>query len=178
MCKMQDLWVFGYGSLMWRPGFVFEEQRPARLYGYHRAFCIYSHVHRGTPEQPGLVFGLDAGGSCRGIAFRVAAARAEETKRYLFAREQVTSVYRDVVKPVELLDAGGRVDALCFVVDRQHPQYAGALPFERQVELIAKGKGSSGENPEYLESMVRHLEQAGIVDQALSHLWMTVKARL
>jgi len=163
---------------MWRPGFEFEESRPARLYGYHRAFCIYSHVHRGTPEQPGLVFGLDAGGSCRGIAFRVAAMRAEDTRRYLFAREQVTSVYRDVMKPVDLLETGERVEALCFVVDRQHAQYAGALSFERQAELIAKGKGSSGENPEYLESMVRHLEQAGVSDQALSDLWVAVKARL
>lgn len=163
---------------MWRPGFEFEEQRPARLYGYHRAFCIYSHVHRGTPEQPGLVFGLDVGGSCRGVAFRVEAARAEDTKRYLFAREQVTSVYLDVIKPVELLDEGRRVDALCFIVDRQHAQYAGALPFERQVELIVKGKGSSGENPEYLESMVRHLEQAGIADKGLSDLWQAVQARL
>lgn len=163
---------------MWRPGFEFEEQRPARLYGYHRAFCIYSHVHRGTPEQPGLVFGLDAGGSCRGIAFRVDGARAEDTRRYLFAREQVTSVYLDVIKPVELLDEGRRVDALCFIVDRQHAQYAGALPFERQVELIVKGKGSSGENPEYLESMVRHLEQAGIADKELVDLWQAVRARL
>jgi len=175
---MQDLWVFGYGSLMWRPGFDFEESRPARLYGYHRAFCIYSHVHRGTPEQPGLVFGLDVGGSCRGVAFRVQAARAEDTKRYLYAREQVTSVYVDVVKPVELLDERVRVEALCFIVDRKHPQYAGALSFERQVELIVQGKGSSGENPEYLENMVRHLEEAGIADKGLSDLWAAVKARL
>jgi cation transport protein ChaC len=175
---MQDLWVFGYGSLMWRPGFEFEESRPARLYGYHRAFCIYSHVHRGTPEQPGLVFGLDMGGSCRGVAFRVEAARAEDTKRYLYAREQVTSVYVDVVRPVELLDERSRVEALCFLVDREHPQYAGALPFERQVELIVQGKGSSGENPEYLESMVRHLDEAGVSDKGLSDLWVAVKARL
>ena len=78
---MQDLWVFGYGSLMWRPGFEHEERHSALLRGYHRAFCVYSHVHRGTPEKPGLVFGLDAGGSCRGVAFRVAASRAAETKR-------------------------------------------------------------------------------------------------
>ena len=128
---MQDLWVFGYGSLMWRPGFEFEERRPALLRGYHRAFCVYSHVHRGTPEKPGLVFGLDAGGSCRGVAFRVDAARAEDVKRYLQAREQVTLVYRDVVKPVELVDEGRRVEALCFVVDRAHEQYAGRIDFDQ-----------------------------------------------
>ncbi|MEP5262201.1 MAG: gamma-glutamylcyclotransferase, partial [Nitratireductor sp.] len=126
---MQDLWVFGYGSLMWRPGFEYEERRAALLRGYHRAFCVYSHVHRGTPEKPGLVFGLDAGGSCRGVAFRVEGARAADVKRYLQAREQVTLVYRDVVKPVELVDDGLRVEALCFVVDRAHEQYAGRIDF-------------------------------------------------
>ncbi len=175
---MQDLWVFGYGSLMWRPGFEFEERRPALLRGFHRAFCVYSHVHRGTPERPGLVFGLDAGGACRGVAFRVEASRADETRRYLQAREQVTSVYVEAMKPVELVDEKRRVEALCFVVDRTHLQYAGALPFERQVELIAAGEGSSGRNPDYLESTVRHLEGAGIADPELTRLWQAVEARL
>ncbi|ABS63205.1 ChaC family protein [Parvibaculum lavamentivorans DS-1] len=175
---MQDLWVFGYGSLMWRPGFEHEERRPARLRGYHRSFCVYSHVHRGTPEKPGLVFGLDAGGSCRGVAFRVAGERADETRRYLQAREQVTLVYRDVVKQVELVDTGARVDALCFVVDRAHKQYAGRLSFEEQVCLIAAGEGRSGPNPDYLESTVRHLDEAGLPDKGLSRLWCAVEQRL
>jgi cation transport protein ChaC len=175
---MQDLWVFGYGSLMWRPGFEHEERRPALLRGYRRSFCVFSHVHRGTPERPGLVFGLDAGGACRGVAFRVAAERAEETRRYLQAREQVTSVYVEAVKAIELVDTKTRVEALCFVVDRRHKQYAGALPFERQVELIAAGEGSSGKNPDYLESTVRHLEEAGIADPELTRLWQAVEARL
>ncbi|MDO9125531.1 MAG: gamma-glutamylcyclotransferase [Parvibaculum sp.] len=175
---MQDLWVFGYGSLMWRPGFEHEERRPARLRGYHRSFCVYSHVHRGTPEKPGLVFGLDAGGSCRGVAFRVAASRADETRRYLQAREQVTLVYRDVVKPVELVDDGTRVEALCFVVDRAHGQYAGRLAFEDQVRLIAEGEGRSGLNPDYLESTVRHLDEAGLKDEGLTRLWHAVEQRL
>lgn len=175
---MQDLWVFGYGSLMWRPGFEHEESHPALLRGYHRAFCVYSHVHRGTPEKPGLVFGLDAGGSCRGVAFRVAASRAAETKRYLQAREQVTLVYRDVVKSVELVETRRRVDALCFVVDRGHEQYAGRLGFEDQVRLIAEGEGRSGKNPDYLESTVRHLDEAGLSDEGLSRLWHAVERRL
>lgn len=176
--SMQDLWVFGYGSLMWRPGFEHEERHPALLRGYHRAFCVYSHVHRGTPEKPGLVFGLDAGGSCRGVAFRVAASRAEETKRYLQAREQVTLVYRDVVKSVELVETRRRINALCFVVDRTHEQYAGRLDFDEQVRLIAEGEGRSGRNPDYLESTVRHLDEAGLSDEGLSRLWRAVEQRL
>jgi cation transport protein ChaC len=173
---MQDLWVFGYGSLMWRPGFEYAESRPARLHGYRRSFCVYSHVHRGTPERPGLVFGLDAGGSCRGVAFRVEAMRVEETRRYLQAREQATSVYVEAMKRVELADERRHVEALCFIVDRRHPQYAGALSFERQVELIAAGEGRSGPNPEYLESTVRHLEESGIADSELTRLWRAVSA--
>src|ERR1700742_2372184 len=91
-----ELWVFGYGSLMWRPGFEFIEQVPARLIGEHRALCVYSFDHRGTPEKPGLVLGLDRGGACRGIAFRVASGQRSELAAYLRAREQVTSVYREV----------------------------------------------------------------------------------
>ncbi|MGB5950293.1 MAG: gamma-glutamylcyclotransferase [Parvibaculum sp.] len=163
---------------MWRPGFEHEERRPALLRGYRRSFCVYSHVHRGTPERPGLVFGLDAGGACRGVAFRVAASRAEETRRYLQAREQVTSVYVEALKNVELVDERRRVEALCFIVDRRHPQYAGALPFERQVEIVAGAEGRSGRNPDYLESTVRHLEETGIADRELTRLWHAVAERL
>lgn len=175
---MQDLWVFGYGSLMWRPGFEFEERRPALLKGYHRGFCVYSHVHRGTPERPGLVFGLDTGGECQGVAFRVDASRAEETRRYLEAREQVTSVYVETMKLVELVDDGSQVEALCYLVDQTHPQYAGELTFERQVALIAAGVGNSGRNPDYLESTVRHLDASGIADPELTRLWQAVEERL
>src|SRR5579864_7424696 len=94
----EDLWVFGYGSLMWRPGFQFVERLPARLIGEHRALCVYSFVHRGTPEKPGLVLGLDRGGACRGVAFRVTATKRAATVEYLRAREQVTSVYREAMR--------------------------------------------------------------------------------
>jgi len=97
-----DLWVFGYGSLMWRPGFEFVEQVPARLIGEHRALCVYSFDHRGTPEKPGLVLGLDRGGACRGIAFRVEARLRSRTIEYLRGREQTTHVYREVMRSVWL----------------------------------------------------------------------------
>ena len=133
MSAASDLWVFGYGSLMWRPDFDHLERRPARLMGVHRALCVFSHVHRGTPEKPGLVLGLDHGGSCRGIAFRVEASRREATVAYLREREQVTKVYRETTRPVILLEepeADAR--ALCYLVDRSHKQYAGALSRERR----------------------------------------------
>jgi len=169
---MPDLWVFGYGSLMWRPGFDFEACVPARLYGFHRSFCVYSHVHRGTPEKPGLVFGLDAGGSCRGLAFRVGADKAEATRAYLQEREQVTSVYLDHMRRVHLLEGDkGPVEALVFVVDRAHRQYAGKLDFDTQKALVATAKGRSGHNRDYLEQTVRHLEEIGVHDAGLARLW-------
>ena len=129
-----DLWVFGYGSLMWRPGFEFIEQVPARLIGEHRALCVYSFDHRGTPEKPGLVLGLDRGGACRGIAFRVAARQREETIAYLRGREQTTNVYREVMRSVWLEnEARQRVSALTYVVDRGHVQYAGRLSMADQL---------------------------------------------
>src|SRR6476469_1528112 len=119
-----DLWVFGYGSLMWRPGFEFIEQVPARLIGEHRALCVYSFVHRGTPEKPGLVLGLDRGGACRGVAFKVDGKRRAAAVNYLREREQVTSVYREVRRSVWLENEPRRVSALTYVVDRGHVHYA------------------------------------------------------
>src|ERR1700678_1594585 len=114
-----DLCVFGYGSLMWRPGFDYIERVPARLIGLHRALCVFSFVHRGTPEKPGLVLGLDRGGMCRGIAFRVAAPARAKTVGYLRSREQVPSVYVEIMRQIELEDRDRRrVRALCFTVDR------------------------------------------------------------
>lgn len=166
-----DLWVFGYGSLMWRPGFEYLERRPARLMGAHRALCVFSHVHRGTPERPGLVLGLDRGGSCRGIAFRVAAARAEPTLAYLREREQITRVYRETVRPVDLLDEPRQqVRAVCYIVDRSHAQYAGALPLETQLHLVRKGHGRSGPNRDYVIETVKELSALGIRDKALEWL--------
>jgi cation transport protein ChaC len=164
-----DLWVFGYGSLMWRPGFCFVERRRAELHGYHRSLCIFSHVHRGTPDAPGLVLGLDRGGRCHGVAFRVAAAEAEGTIAYLRAREQVTAVYLERRLSVRLRD-GRAVEALAYVVDRKHPQYAGRLPEEEVLRLVRQGVGVSGPNPDYVRSTYAHLKDMQVLDPLLEPL--------
>jgi glutathione-specific gamma-glutamylcyclotransferase len=158
----EDLWVFGYGSLMWRPGFPYLERVEARLIGAHRALCIYSFVHRGTPERPGLVLGLDHGGTCRGIAYRVAAAQRPQTIAYLRAREQVTSVYRESVRAVWLKgEPVRRVSALCYTADRGHAQYAGRLSLDQQLHHVRHGHGQSGANRDYVIETVAALEQLG-----------------
>lgn len=166
-----DLWVFGYGSLMWRPGFDFIERVPARLIGEHRALCVYSFVHRGTPEKPGLVLGLDRGGACRGIAFRVAAKDSAATVAYLREREQVTSVYREVKRSVWLEnEARERVSALVYVVDRGHVQYAGRLSLTDQLRHVLQGHGQSGVNRDYVQATVKAIEAEGFRDQQLHQL--------
>jgi glutathione-specific gamma-glutamylcyclotransferase len=172
---MADLWVFGYGSLMWRPGFEFSEQAPAALIGAHRSLCVYSFHHRGTMEKPGLVLGLDEGGACRGIVFRVPPEKRELTIAYLREREQVTDVYVETTKPVSLLDGSGReLEALCYIADRGHPQYAGRLSLETRASLVRAAAGRSGNNVDYVLNTVRHLEEAGIDDVEL----MALAARL
>src|SRR5260221_2771752 len=166
-----DLWVFGYGSLMWRPGFEFIEQVPARLIGEHRALCVYSFDHRGTPEKPGLVLGLDRGGACRGVAFRVAAKQRSDTIDYLRSREQTTHVYREVMRSVWLEDeARQRVSALAYVVDRGHIQYAGRLSLTEQVRYVRQGHGRSGNNPDYGFSTAKSIEAQGFRDPQLHQL--------
>ena len=166
-----DLWVFGYGSLMWRPGFEFIEQAPARLIGEHRALCVYSFDHRGTPEKPGLVLGLDRGGACRGIAFRVAAKLRRNTVEYLRGREQTTHVYREVMRSVWLdNEARQRVSALTYVVDRGHVQYAGRLSLPEQLSHVQQGHGRSGNNRDYVLSTVKSIEAQGFRDQQLHQL--------
>jgi cation transport protein ChaC len=171
MSAASNLWVFGYGSLMWRPGFDHIDRRPARLLGAHRALCVFSHVHRGTPEKPGLVLGLDRGGSCRGVVFRVEASKREATIAYLREREQITRVYRETTRPIVLLDdPDADVRALCYLVDRSHEQYAGALSRERQLELVRQGHGRSGVNRDYVLATVKELEALGIRDATLEWL--------
>ncbi len=169
-----DVWVFAYGSLMWDPGFPFEEARPAVLKGYHRAMCLYSTRYRGTPEKPGLVLGLDRGGACRGIAYRVAATNVEKVMAYLWDREMVTRAYRCHLVTIHL--ATGPVKARAFIVDRKHKQYAGKLSADRLVALICQGHGQRGPCRTYLENTVKHLDQLGVPDKGLHDLLQKVRA--
>lgn len=173
MHKDSDIWVFGYGSLMWNPGFPFVEARPAHLQGYHRAFCLYSEHYRGTPERRGLVLGLDQGGSCLGRAFRVAAAEADAAMDYLIKREMFgheVDVYELRWLPVTLGDTVEDANAACFVVNPAHDHYAGKLSPEKISEIIARASGTSGTNREYLTNTITQLDELGIADGPLHEL--------
>ena len=163
---MDDFWVFGYGSLMWRPGFPFLHVARARLFGYRRALCIYSYVHRGTPEQPGLVLGLDRGGSCTGMAYRVAGRDRDAVMDYLRARELVTNVYLERHLSVHVAD-GGRVEAVCYIADRRHRQFAGSLDAGEAARRVSISRGQSGHNVDYVASAVDHLRDMQIRDHWL-----------
>ena len=166
---MTDLWVFGYGSLIWRPDFPFLEQRVARLIGAHRALCVYSWVHRGTREKPGLVLGLDRGGACRGIAFRIAPADWDSVVAALRAREQVTAVYLERTRDVRFAD-GTSARALTYVVDRASLQYAGKLDEETQFSMVESAAGRSGPNRDYVINTAAHLAELGMADAWLDRL--------
>ena len=172
---VEDRWVFGYGSLMWRPGFPHVQREAARLFGRRRAFCIYSVHHRGIPEAPGLVLGLAPGGSVRGVAFRVDADHWPATYDYLRQREQPTETYVESWAEVGLAD-GRRVRALVFVSDMDHPQWAGRLDLDSQARLIAGSEGLSGRNIDYLRDLVSHLREARITDRAMEQLLEKVEA--
>lgn len=174
MSSTSDLWVFGYGSLMWRPGFAFAEVRPALLTGWHRAFCLYSMHYRGTPAQPGLVLGLDLGGSCRGLAFRVPAGDAELAVEYLNERELVGYAYDPRTLPIKLED-GSTVPAYTFVADRTHRHYAGNLGLEKSAAIIMDAQGCAGLNRDYLINTVRKLEAEGYADMSLHTLLREVE---
>ena len=168
---MGDFWVFGYGSLMWRPGFPHIEAVPALLHGVHRALCVYSHVHRGTPDNPGLVLGLDRGGACHGLAFRVAGKDQQTVLTYLREREQTTAVYVETWRKARLLqDSRPVTDVLCYIADRDHHQYAGRLSIADQVKFVTGSIGVSGPNEEYVLKTVAHLTDMGIRDSDLENL--------
>ena len=166
---MSELWVFGYGSLIWRPGFPYVERRTAQLIGAHRALCVYSWVHRGTPDHPGLVLGLDRGGRCRGVAFRVASAERENVVAYLREREQVTSVYLERMREIRFAD-GAKAQALTYLVDRNHGQYAGKLDDDTAYRIVAAAHGRSGPNRDYVIKTAIHLAELGMPDQRLDSL--------
>lgn len=180
--REDGFWVFGYGSLLWKPGFPYSERRVARLVGFQRRFALKSVHYRGTEENPGLVLGLDwrPGAECVGAAFRVRTADSREVRRYLYERELVSYSYFELKCPIELIgDDGGaeRDQAICYVLDRTHRQYWGDLTLEQQAEIIAKAVGPMGPNADYLYSTVAHLAELGIEDEDLMTLNRLVRAR-
>jgi cation transport protein ChaC len=168
-----NLWIFGYGSLMWDPGFSYARSSPALLRGYHRAFCVYSSRYRGTPETPGLVLGLNRGGACRGIAYLLAPSQIEHALESLWVREMSRRTYRPRLLHVKV--DGARVQALAFVADPLHPSYAGRLAVEEIALMIKRGVGARGANTDYLVNTLRHLEALGVRDPGLHRIHSAVK---
>jgi len=155
---------------MWNPGFATPETQPARLHGWHRAFCIYSEHYRGTPQKPGLILGLLPGGACRGLAHRLPARQYDKTRRYLWTREiDNDGVYTENVRPIHLAD-GRTVDALVYLADRTHRQFAGKLATHAALRFIRQGQGATGSSLDYLRNTVAHLRDLGLHDRALEEL--------
>lgn len=166
---MDDFWIFGYGSLMWHPGFSYQDLQHARLFGYHRRLCIYSYYYRGTPEHPGLVMGLNPGGSCRGMAFHIPKNEARKTYDYLIEREQRNSAYKEKNLHLHLGD-GRKVCSLVFVADCAHPQYAGALSLADTTKIVSAAKGQTGSNQDYVFNTVRYLRTVHVHDPLLEKI--------
>jgi glutathione-specific gamma-glutamylcyclotransferase len=164
----EPVWVFAYGSLMWNPEIAFAEARPGFLHGYHRSFCLYSRDYRGTPERPGLVLGLDRGGSCRGIAYRLPPDRLGETLDRIWAREMTGQVYR--MRRVAVRTPKGPITAHACVVRRASPDYAGRLTLDAIARVLANAVGGRGSGRDYLANTVRHLEELGIRDGSLHRI--------
>ncbi len=174
--RKDPLWVFGYGSLIWNPGFAYGESRIATLPGFRRAFCMRSIHHRGTVERPGLVLALDRaeGAQCHGVAFAVPAQAAEETLEYLRARELISAAYLETTQTLRL-QTGEAVEAVAYVIDRDHPQYCGALALEEQAAIIARAAGGMGTNRDYLFNTAQHLGELEIGDADLD--WLARRVR-
>ncbi|MCC5959699.1 MAG: gamma-glutamylcyclotransferase [Rhodobacteraceae bacterium] len=175
MLRRKSLWVFGYGSLIWDPGFAWSSRHIARLDGYERSFCMRSIHHRGTVAQPGLVLALDRGaGHCEGVAFEIPARIADETLEYLRARELISAAYLESRESLHLRD-GRRIDAVTYVIDRAHDQYCGGLDLEEQAQIIARAVGGRGPNCDYLINTAAHLGELGLRDPQLD--WLAQRVR-
>jgi cation transport protein ChaC len=171
-----DLWVFAYGSLTWNPTFHFAERRRGRIHGYHRSFCLWSHVGRGSHDNPGLMLGLDRGGACAGALYRIAAADVEHESALLWSREMMMPVYQ--ARWLTARSEAGPVRAVGFVVDRACEQYAARLPTARLVAAMATASGALGSNFDYLRDLTDELDAMGIRDRALGDLRARVDAHL
>jgi cation transport protein ChaC len=174
---MKDTWVFGYGSLLWNTGFEYRDVTPARVQGYHRALCVYSHVYRGSKERPGLVCGLLRGGACRGLAFRVPAEQWDSVRNYLHEREMIYDVYVPKWINARLGLGFDETDKVyTFVANARHDQYAGRLSIDETANLIRHGHGTSGSGLDYLANTVTRLAELGIRDKALERVLATAQA--
>lgn len=169
------VWVFGYGSLIWNPCFHYVERRVVTVAGWHRRFCLWTSIGRGTPDRPGLMLGLEPGGSCRGVAFRIAEAEVESELDIVWRREMVTAAYRPIW--VTARGEGETLRAIAFAINRAHPRYAGRLPEARIVEALATARGPVGPCCEYLFNTVAHLEGLGVPDRRLAALCRAVRER-
>jgi glutathione-specific gamma-glutamylcyclotransferase len=164
----QDLWVFGYGSLIWRPDFDYAERRAAKVHGWHRALKMWSRINRGTPECPGLVFGMLSGGSCRGMVFRVDKAHARQVMINLWQREMITAVYDP--RWLTCHTPQGPVSALAFTLSRKSPNHTGELPDHEYCRIFEQASGRYGTTRDYAQATYDELRKHGIHDQALGRL--------
>jgi len=169
-----DLWVFGYGSLMWSPGFSYIQKARGRIHGYHRALCILSTRYRGTKRKPGLVMGLCRGGSCWGMAYRVHADRVRRALARLWQREMPRRVYAPRLLQVQIAE-GRQVRALAFLADPTHPAYVRELDLHGRARLVAQGIGQRGTAVDYIRNTLQHMRELGVGDP---HLERTLHAAL
>jgi len=171
-----DFWIFAYGSLIWNPGFPYKSREPARLAGYRRGYCIRSTIYRGTPQAPGLVLGLEKGGECEGVGYRVAGALKTETMNYLRERELITSVYDETLLPIETRE-GARREAYAYVANPAHEQYVEMRDFDAAVAIIASASGVAGPNCEYAINTWANLAELGIRDPLVERVADALRAR-
>ncbi|NQV22153.1 MAG: gamma-glutamylcyclotransferase [Rhodospirillales bacterium] len=170
-----DVWLFGYGSLIWNPTIIFTEKRIGHVTGYHRRFCLWTHLGRGKPECPGLLLGLEHGGSCSGVVYRIPAEQAAHECRVIWHREMISGSY--VPRWVDVTTETGTVHAIAFIINREHLRYAGRLPDAEVADVLAAAEGSLGNCADYLINTADHLEELGILDAPLRHLRHEVQLR-
>jgi cation transport protein ChaC len=168
----RPVWIFGYGSLIWKPEFDFAERRIGAIHGYHRQFCFWVKRFRGTPEAPGLMLALESGGICRGVAYRLRQREEKQVLRKIWAREMLAGIYAP--RWVDVRTDGGKLRAITFTINRDHERYAGKLPDETVADALAQACGHVGSCAEYLMETVAHLEELGIRDQRLWRLQQMV----
>jgi len=171
----KDLWVFGYGSLLWNPAFNYIEKQPAKLYGFHRRFCLSLTIGRGSPEHPGLMLALDRGGSCNGLAFRIAAGEINSETEILWMRERLNGAY--FARHAAMRIRGKAVTGLTFIINRNHSRYVGRLGIEDTVKYLRQGKGLIGTCREYLENTVRQLDNINVQDNYLHRLCQLIRQK-